>query len=1098
MRKMLATAVALAPLCVASGAYAEVVISNERTTPVATATAGPGNTPDDVKIVAGGSVKVTTGAAVTLNSPDNVTNQGLVTMENAADGATGVLVVGGNTGNVENSGSITVTDSITTVTDTDNDGDADGPLAAGVNRYGIRVTGPGALTGNITNTKSGLVSVEGNDSSAISIETDMVGNLLNRGTVRVTGGKTSPTGGSYAVRVTGDVTGSVTIGGVVNATGEGAVGVAIDGDVSGATVFDGGIIATGYRSTLRLSDPAARAKLDADDKLIGGPAVRLSGNLAKGVLFDAAQPNLVSTDDDEDDDGIPDAEETTSSVSSFGSAPAILIGSETQATTLGVVGTGANAYGLIMKGMVTANGIHDGVSTLGVDIGAGQAVQIDGGIRLVGNIQSNAFDATATALRLRSGASTPVFLVEGNLLAGGVTDLDLDTITLLIDAGASLPQMNISGAVRSAISGERGDSVAVRDLSGTLSTIQNTGSVSAILIPGDDSTDTDDTNTDASDEVVTGKAIAFDLRANTTGVSFTQLGEVDGDDGGDGKADPDADGDGVDDLDEASVLGSILLGSGADTVAVQNGVIDGDIAFGAGLDTLTITGGAQVRGALSDSDGQLAVTVTKGTLENRFQGNEATPNDPNDYIAAPINISSLTIGADGDLVVTLDPTSGKSSGFVVSGAATVADGAGLGIRFTNLLTAPTQFDVIQAGTLNVDVSKLDLNALSENTPYLYVATPGADLAADRLFVDVSRRTAAQAGMNAAETAAFDPLYAALATDQGIRNAFLAQVNREDFFALYSQILPEHSGAPLLSLSAGVDAVTRALSDRRPTSEPGETTAWLQEINFFAEKDKTDTEGFSSEGFGVAGGIERGGALGALGVSLAFTSADLEDPSSLGDENLTARLVELGFYWRATGEHWRTWARAAGGYASFDSVRQFVSPTVTRRNESDWTGWSMAAAAGASYEMKMGRWFVRPEVTADYFRLSEEAHDETGGGAGFDLSIDEREGHVFVTSAMLNVGARFGEAWWFAPELRVGYRQYVSSDAGDTIARFRNAGGTAGSPFVLSPEEIDGGGLVVGFRLMSGGSMGFFAVEGDAEMLDDYVRYSLLLRASFRF
>ena len=115
----------------------------------------------------------------------------------------------------------------------------------------------------------------------------------------------------------------------------------------------------------------------------------------------------------------------------------------------------------------------------------------------------------------------------------------------------------------------------------------------------------------------------------------------------------------------------------------------------------------------------------------------------------------------------------------------------------------------------------------------------------------------------------------------------------------------------------MDAVTRALTGRNATVEPGDTSAWLQEINFYADKDKTDTYGFRSEGFGVAGGIERGTGLGAVGVSLAFTSSDIEDPEAEAEEILSANLVELGLYWRAQGQAWSTWARAAGGYATFD-------------------------------------------------------------------------------------------------------------------------------------------------------------------------------------
>ena len=42
------------------------------------------------------------------------------------------------------------------------------------------------------------------------------------------------------------------------------------------------------------------------------------------------------------------------------------------------------------------------------------------------------------------------------------------------------------------------------------------------------------------------------------------------------------------------------------------------------------------------------------------------------------------------------------------------------------------------------------------------------------------------------------------------------------------------------------------------------------------------------------------------------------------------------------------------------------------------------------------------------------------------------------------------------------------------------------------------GPLLGFRLNVGNELGMLSVSADAEMIDDYVRYMLLLRASFRF
>ena len=49
--------------------------------------------------------------------------------------------------------------------------------------------------------------------------------------------------------------------------------------------------------------PEDRAKLDADDLLMGGPAVRVAGDVAGGILLDVRPADLDDEEDDEDNDG---------------------------------------------------------------------------------------------------------------------------------------------------------------------------------------------------------------------------------------------------------------------------------------------------------------------------------------------------------------------------------------------------------------------------------------------------------------------------------------------------------------------------------------------------------------------------------------------------------------------------------------------------------------------------------------------------------------------------------------------------------------------------------------------------------------------------
>ncbi|WP_312218483.1 autotransporter outer membrane beta-barrel domain-containing protein [Brevundimonas sp.] len=1073
MRILLASAVAIAPLLVASGAQAEQVISNARTTPVSTSTANNGAR-DDVRLASGGSIAVTSGAAVTLDSSNDVKldSGSKIDMLKAADGATGILVNGGNTGDVTIGGAINITDSIEEYKDEDKDGDLDGPFADGTNRHGVRVTGSAPLVGDIRIESSGSIKVEGNNSSGLTVEAPLTGDLFSQGQVSVIGNDT------YGIHTTGDITGDVTILGSVSAIGENATGVAIDGAVDGAVKIQGAVSTTGYRYTTpppskpTTGEPREGAtyleNLDDDDLLQGGPAVRIAGDVTGGVVFDAPPPPLPDDateeekkDTDRDKDGIPDAQETTAAIRSFGGAPAVLVGSADKAVNLGPVGTGDDAYGLINRGSIEAAGVYKEVDATAVQIGGtGQSVTLAGGLRNQGTITSSANTGDSTAVLIGAGATAPSIVNSGAIQSVSAGSEANVAAGVLINQGANVASFVNSGSVTAGVNGSKGDAVALRDESGTLTTINNTGKIVAAISP-------------EKDVAQTGSAIAVDVSANSTGVTLVQDGVVIPD-----HKLPDADGDGVPDANEPSIVGAIRLGSGADVLDIRNGTVNGDISFGTGADRLAISGGAVVTGKLSNGDGQLDIDISKGTLDARHTGQ--------------LQVSDLNVGADGNLIVTLDPANDANGGFKVSGSADLADGAGLGVRFNSLIQDPTSFTIIEAGDLNVGA--IDQDVLQSNSPYAFVVNANVDEATGKLTVDARRRTAEEAGMIKAEAAAYDVLYAGLADNELIRAAMLNQTDRDGFFNIYQQLLPDHSGGPLLSLASGVDAVTRALTGRNAAAAPGETSAWVQEINFYADKDKTDTYGFRSEGFGLAGGVERGTNMGAFGLTAAFTSSDLEDPESAAEEVLSASLLELGLYWRAQGQYWTTWARAAGGYASFNATRKLVAEGVNLKNESSWHGFTLAAAGGASYERHFGRLNIRPEAYVEYFSLSEDARTEQGGGDGFDLAIDERDGHIFSGVAAVNIGYGFGKDGWIRPEVRLGWRQNFSVDAGTTIARLASGG----DAFTLDPASIEGGGPILGFRLNVGNDLGLLSITGDAELLEDYVRYTLLLRASFKF
>ena len=112
------------------------------------------------------------------------------------------------------------------------------------------------------------------------------------------------------------------------------------------------IAASGYRS---ITPPSDVSKLDADDLLQGGSALRVAGNVTGGIILDAPPKDTDPKDDDEDKDGVKDANEGTASVTSYGSAAAFQIGASDRATTIGAVSGNAQGHGLVINGAVSGS-----------------------------------------------------------------------------------------------------------------------------------------------------------------------------------------------------------------------------------------------------------------------------------------------------------------------------------------------------------------------------------------------------------------------------------------------------------------------------------------------------------------------------------------------------------------------------------------------------------------------------------------------------------------------------------------------------------------------------------------------------------------------
>ena len=1049
-----ASLVSVSALIWGTQALAETPVSTARTTPIATSTAASG-APDDVRIAPEGSIKFNSaGAAVTQDSNNAATNAGTIEIKDSSD-ATGILSSGGRTGAITNAGVITINETATP-TDTDSDGDLDGPLANGARRFGIRVTGPGAFSGPILSNAAGTINIQGDDSAGISVETNLVGNLTVEGALNVVGSR------NFAVRTTGTVSGDVRIAGAVTAVGQATQGVVLGGDIGGRLVVQGGVTVTGYRFTTRSPDPTANARLDADDMLQSGSALTVAGNVARGLLLDTPPADIDAANTDEDADGIIDSAEGSGVVSVFGGAPAVVVGAAGRSVALGNVGAGLDAFGVVVKGGVAGDGVYDGVTAQALQLGVagGGAVTTGGGVRNTGAITATAALADSTGIALNSGVSAPTIRNEGTIAAASSGETVVAARAISIAPGASVSLLQNGGTISASLAGEKGEAVAILDRSGTLGYIENSRVISAVLTPTDDANDTDDADNLPGNEVITGRATAIDVTANTRGVVISQR-DLSG-----GTVIP-------------AIVGAIRMGSGADRLEVLAGNVIGDIAFGAGANVMTIDGGATVTGGLTAQGGTLALSVGTGTLQ--INSVERIP------------LTSLGLGAASKLILSVDPATNTASLLDVAGAANIATGAKIGVRLTSLLKTTGTYTLIRANSLTAGV--IDQSLLAQ-TAFLYKASLSSNPAAGLVTVTLARKTAAELRLPAATAGAYESVILAADRDARLRDALLAQTDRTGVLGVYNQLLPEHSGAIFHALTTASDATGRAIDERQ--GEGG--GAWVQEINYRLEGDGgVDVPGYYAWGFGLVGAFEREvSAAGIVGLTLGLSTNQIENDAVSANSNLTTTLLEGGAYWRGTWGGFSANARAAGSYMRAKSLRVVtISNTAgsfTGQSEGRWSGFAGVARVHISYEANIGRLYARPHLAVDYVRLAEGDYDETRGGVGLDLAVDRRVSSRLSGFAGVKLGAVFGLEQSWGPELVVGYRSVASETLDGATARFLSGGPS----FTLAADEVGGSGLLGRLAVKGENGSGGFAVEGGTEKRDELTIYDLRLAAHFQF
>ena len=1056
MRKSLLLSSALSAAVLGTPiAFADVDVTDERTDTLRTSEQGTGG--DNIVITTTGRVIISDdpGPGVILDTDHTLVNQGSIQV-GGADNAVGVQVSAGVTGGVTNEGRIEVSDT-EGPSDEDGDGDLDGPTAFGTNRVGILIEDGDTFTGDILNTGAGSIIVEGNQSAGIRSLGRIDGNLTNLGRITIIGDQ------SYGIDVRGGLSGDLTLGGTIQANGIDTVAVRVGSVIDGMLFVDGTVESSALRLSFRPT-PITSRFVDDDDINRSGSAIQVGASLLGGFYTRGLEQTETGLN-------------SQSTIVARTTAPAVWISPEFATGTPDNIFFGAVtlpgdeendieaeefAFGFVSRGTITANGFVDGYDSTALRIegaiidGTLYTTTFEGGLYNAGTMASQAYDATATTILVGNGAILPVIQNEFTIRSAA-EGIGANSRAVVILAGAQVPTFRNNDLIIAITSGQ-GSAYGIIDQSNTLGLIENTGAISTFL-QDENGQDLLADNADSPEEVA--ERTAIDVRNSTIDVTFRQfLGE------------------GEEDDEDIGVRGDIRMGSGDDTIDVSAGAINGDLYFGDGADTLMVSGTARVSTSLNDSDGDLSIQASGGDLEI-LNTETAT-------------IREATFGDGSRLIFQVDLAPTNAPLLDVSETATFGAGSRVTASLSNLIGEGSSYIVLRANSLVIDEALTEL----ENTdaPYLYASTLSRDANDnDTLILTLRRRTANELGMHSNQGVAYNAAFQTWEDNSDLGAAFASLTNAQDFFAAYDQLMPEYSASAIQFAIASNDSTIGALSNRLDAARrsPDSTGGlWVQEFGYFADRAANSFgPGYRGHGVGVAAGIDRpAGPFYSVGLNLVGAASEIAESNGV-DQPMTALTGQFGGYGGFevagfTGDFY-----AGAGIDRFESERRVLIGTFDQTATAEWTGYHYSASARFGRDLEMGRWYARPAVSIDYLRLFESSFEETGGGVGIDLNVDDRETQTFSSTASFTVGGRFGDSdsWW-APQFRIGYRNELGGIDSDTTATFAGYN----NPFTFQAEDLPGSGVILGFGVQAGSDYSTFSFDYDADLREGFVRHTARL------
>ncbi len=1025
-----------------------LIINSATTTAVKTSTAaGSPASPGDITINTGGSITIkAANAAVTVDSGNNFTmNAGTLSNIDTAN-ARGITI---DTG----SSTPPATPLLGNVTIAAGNIDLGG---SGTGKGGIVLSGTGTLEGDISLNNT-VMNINGDGSTAIGITSSATldGNLdIKRSSFNLTPSTTNgttPTGLSI-LSLAGKITGDVSIDGATTMIGYGQStrGVVTSGEIGGSFSNKGIINVQGFQQTVNESTGMANLPKGVNDPA-AGPAVSIGGSILGGfhnggdATSSGTLPTLAMTG------GAANALPATVTFAPAGTTP-IIIGVYT--------GDAEAGFSFYNRGNIHASTINANLNVAAMSVtgfSSTASVSFEGlGIFNSGNLlaQVSSNDSgnaapTAGGLIIDGYAAIgDVSLANSGLKNSGVISASASgtrggqAFALSIGTNASLNSITNSGTISAATVTSNPDSVtvqtayAIRDLSGTLSAINNTGIISA---------------TTTAIAGATPVRVAADLHFNTTGISFSNTA------GG-------------------TVMGDILFGSGADTLTVTGGgsssisTVTGNIDFGSnatgggGIDSLDIGSFGRVTGQITQhSTGTLDITIV----------NTGELNVMNNQVAQSLKVNTLDVSSGANLNVAVSNALPNNISIDASGAGgmiSLASGANLGVIYSSFIPESGRFVLLnaQSGNLNIGNPTQVISALESNIPYLFTGSASQvnDAGLSQLVLDLAPKTSGELGLSGYAAQVFAYANAALRMDDPLGAAMISGVtDTASAQAAYSQFAPDASGGTRAIAVSLTDHATGPVAARQRAlrlyaTQQGETTLWGQEFaQQISDKGNSGLPGFKDSGFGFSVGADAGSPEnGWYGGALTFYSGNVDQRLPSSSRNNTQWYMLSGYTtWRGKGLFLDT--QISAGYGDLSSHRFINLGPVSRTTTAKRTAIMGAAGFSTGVNYIYGSTTLTPILALNGLTMREEGYTETGGGAGFNLKVDSS----IMSSLRGFLGANLRHdinlsSFFLQPELRVGYRYDALASRVKLDASFPGVTGTGagtGAFSIFGPSPTRG-------------------------------------------